>query len=508
MTTYSAPPTKVGLVLQAGDVLEVLDQGLAYGTINNGGVVNVRPGGTVVGSMLDFAGGTAAIENVLGVSVDTTVNHGLENVVHGGTAIRATINNLGALWVAGLALDTTINDGGTLQIGSGTAHNVTFGGPGAVLSVVGAPTSLTGTIANWQVGNVLQYWNTTITGVHESNGTLTVTFAGHTASYTLAGQQAHTTFELQPTSNGTNVILAPIQPQLHDDAYLASPGLSLVIAVDHGLLANDTAPSPSTVAVSALPLHGALALNADGSFVYSPAAGFTGIDRFAYRIPAANGAGDEAQVAIHVVPASAGSGPTLDLVGLTAEEQVAATYVAFLGRAADAAGFDYWLEALATGHDPAARLAALAGGFAASAEARALHPLLADAPADAGESEIAGFLDSVYDTLFGRPCDAAGREHWTGEIEAALQSGHLVGPVVVDIMSGARDTADTQDATTLMAKVAVGLAFVRAQQEHHTPWAGYSDNAAATSLLAAVTADPLSILTGIKAADLLVGDPA
>ena len=31
------------------------------------------------------------------------------------------------------------------------------------------------------------------------------------------------------------------------------------------------------------PSHGALALNADGSFRYTPAAGFSGTDRFSYR---------------------------------------------------------------------------------------------------------------------------------------------------------------------------------------------------------------------------------
>jgi hypothetical protein len=55
-----------------------------------------------------------------------------------------------------------------------------------------------------------------------------------------------------------------------------------------------------------------------------------------------------------------------------------------------------------------------------------------------------------------------------------------------------------------MAKVAVSLAYVHEQEEHNTNWLGAADNAAATSLLDPVGADPASILTGIRNAEALI----
>jgi len=71
-------------------------------------------------------------------------------------------------------------------------------------------------------------------------------------------------------------------------------------------------------------------------------------------------------------------------------------------------------------------------------------------------------------------------------------------------MSGAQDTAAGHDITTLMAKVAVGLEYVHAQQEHDTQWAGAIDTVVATALLQGVTDAAQTVLTGVKNADVLV----
>ena len=76
--------------------------------------------------------------------------------------------------------------------------------------------------------------------------------------------------------------------------------------------------------------------------------------------------------------------------------------------------------------------------------------------------------------------------------------------MLVNIKSGARDAAAGQDITTLMGKVAVSLAYVGEQEEHGTAWTGASDIVAATTLLDAVAADPLSVLIGIKSAEALI----
>ncbi len=210
--TYTAPPTQLHLVLNYGDTLNVQDHGLAYDTTSNGAAVNVSAGGAIVGTTINFADGNAGIVTVSGVATDTTINHGLLNVTAGGTSIHATVNNFGALWVDGLAIDTTINNGGTLDILRGTATNVTFGGPDAILAVVGNPSSLTGTISNWQVGDVLDFMNTVVSDIDHTGNKLTVTYGDHTASYLLAGLQADTEFQLQSDGTGGTKLILVEQP--------------------------------------------------------------------------------------------------------------------------------------------------------------------------------------------------------------------------------------------------------------------------------------------------------
>ena len=198
-------------------------------------------------------------------------------------------------------------------------------------------------------------------------------------------------------------------------------------------------------------------------------------------------------------------------MALTAEQQIAATYVAFFGRAADAGGFAFWLDEFEAGlptKGPAVLFADIASSHAVSPEAKALHPFLADHPFEASDGQIADFLKGVYDNLFNRPPDADGVIYWTGQVEQTLATGRFVGSVLVDIMSGAQDTAAGRDLTTLMGKVAVSLAYVREQQEHDMAWAGASDVAAATALLEAVTADPASVLIGLRNAEALVANHA
>ena len=145
----------------------------------------------------------------------------------------------------------------------------------------------------------------------------------------------------------------------------------------------------------------------------------------------------------------------------------------------------------------------IASSFGVSSEAKALYPFLVD-PFGATDSQIGAFIDSVYNNLFNRGSDAAGLAYWTGQTKQTLQAGQFVGSVLVDIMSGAQDTAAGKDITTLMGKVAVSLAYVHEQDDRHTAWTGGSDLTAATNLMHAVTGDPLSVLTGVKSAELLI----
>ncbi|MFO1083152.1 MAG: Ig-like domain-containing protein [Reyranellaceae bacterium] len=297
----------------------------------------------------------------------------------------------------------------------------------------------------------------------------------------------------------------PVSVAARDDAYVVQEGQALTLTAPIGVTFNDR--DTSAVSLLAGPAHGTLQLAGDGSFRYTPAAGYSGIDTFSYR--SSNGAStDDARVSLFVVPVATAATTTLDLLALSPEEQIAATYAAFGGRAADAAGFDFWVAQHASGlpaQGPGTVLANIANAFAIGAEAKALYPFLAN-PQGASDAQIGAFLGSVYDNLFNRAPDAAGLGYWTSEIRHDLQAGRLVGSVLVDIMGGAQDSPTGKDLTSLMGKVAVSLAFVEQQALHHMPWQGAADTAAAAALLDPVTAEPYSVLIGIRNGEFLVAN--
>ncbi|MDD5388106.1 MAG: Ig-like domain-containing protein [Gallionellaceae bacterium] len=74
-------------------------------------------------------------------------------------------------------------------------------------------------------------------------------------------------------------------PEAGDDRYTLMAGAEIVVDAIAGLLSNDADAESRELSVSLLggPLHGMLALNADGGFSYSPEAGYSGMDSFTYR---------------------------------------------------------------------------------------------------------------------------------------------------------------------------------------------------------------------------------
>jgi hypothetical protein len=255
---------------------------------------------------------------------------------------------------------------------------------------------------------------------------------------------------------------------------------------------------PLTASLLTGPAHGTLSLASDGGFDYTPDAGFFGIDSFSYRASGVGSSSDE-QALIYVTPQAVGATTTLDLTRLTAEEQVATAYTAFFGRGADAGGLKFWVHefAVASASQGAATLFAnIASSFAISDEAKSLYPFLVN-PFGASDGQIGSFLDTVYNNLFNRSADAGGLAYWTGQIRDTLASGEFVGSVLTDIMSGAQNTTQSQDITTLMGKVAVSLSYVHDQERFDAPWTAADDKVDATALLHAVTADPQTVLVGI-----------
>jgi VCBS repeat-containing protein len=75
-------------------------------------------------------------------------------------------------------------------------------------------------------------------------------------------------------------------PQVVDDAYTLSENETLQVNAVNGVLANDADVDGDSLTVTLVDdvSNGALVLNADGSFTYTPTASFSGSDSFTYRV--------------------------------------------------------------------------------------------------------------------------------------------------------------------------------------------------------------------------------
>ncbi len=119
-------------------------------------------------------------------------------------------------------------------------------------------------------------------------------------------------------------------PVAADDAYAVAEDGTLTVGAAQGVLANDSDADGGTLtaSVAAGPAHGTLSLAANGSFVYTPEAGFSGPDGFSYTVTDDTGRTDGGTVAITVAAAanaapvaaddtaaSAGAAVTVDVLG-------------------------------------------------------------------------------------------------------------------------------------------------------------------------------------------------
>ncbi len=90
-------------------------------------------------------------------------------------------------------------------------------------------------------------------------------------------------------------------PDALDDSYETDEDTPLIVDAAEGVLANDTDPDGDALAAALVtgPLRGTLALNADGSFTYTPEANFFGTDSFTYL--AEDSLGDSVQRTVTIV---------------------------------------------------------------------------------------------------------------------------------------------------------------------------------------------------------------
>lgn len=173
-----------------------------------------------------------------------------------------------------------------------------------------------------------------------------------------------------------------------------------------------------------------------------------------------------------------------DLLTLGAAEQITAVYVAYFGRAPDPDGLDFWVgehaDGLDAGKTPGQLIADIADSFSKQSETHDLFPFfLAPETSDPG-----AFVDAVFLNLFNRLPDPEGRAFWVDEIDTRLVDGRGVGTAIIDIISGAQDTAAGLDATTIGNKIEVGAFY--ADTYALGDWTVADDREGAVDIIAAV----------------------
>ena len=127
--------------------------------------------------------------------------------------------------------------------------------------------------------------------------------------------EEQTTFTLQPgdgytvapnansvtlTLRDTNVVNSA--PEADNDSYSTDFESALTVNATNGVLDGDTDADGDTLtaAIATDPSNGSITLNADGSFTYTPNAGFSGDDSFTYTVNDGNGGTDTATVTVTV----------------------------------------------------------------------------------------------------------------------------------------------------------------------------------------------------------------
>ncbi len=188
----------------------------------------------------------------------------------------------------------------------------------------------------------------------------------------------------------------------------------------------------------------------------------------------------------------------LDLSTLTTEQQLAAIYIGYYDRAADPVGADFWEGAVA---NPNLSLADIATDFATQPETLIAYPFL-DAPT---AEEAEGFIAEVYLNLFNRAPDAAGLEFWSTALLNAIagDEGALsVGEIILAIISGAQNSEDGQDLTTILNKIEVSTTWTSAAEAAAIDYTTDSAaQASAKSIIEGVTEEASTVVSAKSTID-------
>jgi hypothetical protein len=153
------------------------------------------------------------------------------------------------------------------------------------------------------VGDILA-GNLRFTPAANANGT---SYASFTFQVQDDGGTASGGGDLDPTPNTLTIDVTPVNdaPVAVGESYITSAETQLVVAAP-GVLANDSdiEGTPLSAVLVSGPTNGTLLLNSDGSFSYTPTAGFAGTDSFTYRASDGEADSNAVTVTITVQPVS------------------------------------------------------------------------------------------------------------------------------------------------------------------------------------------------------------
>jgi plastocyanin len=156
------------------------------------------------------------------------------------------------------------------------------------------------------------------------------------------------------------------------------------------------------------------------------------------------------------VVVTATSPPAGLIAKLSTGQQLELIYVAYFNRAADGAGFNYWV-----GQSASLSSTSIANAFAPQAETLALYPFLGtpnlNLSTPTAQSGLTTFINSVYQNMFGHAADAAGAAYWLGQITSGATG---LGAAALSIANGATGT----DAIEVQNKITVALDFTTRTQ--------------------------------------------
>jgi VCBS repeat-containing protein len=170
---------------------------------------------------------------------------------------------------------------------------------GQALSFLVTVTGTTGGLTFSQAPAISPTGTLTFTAAANSNGTATLSVV-----LTDDGGTANGGVDRSDPRTVTIVVNAVNDPPVAgNDAYTTAEDTALVVAAP-GVLGNDSDVDSPTLTASLVtgPAHGTLALNADGSFTYTPAADFNGTDSFTYKASDGSLTSNVATVTLTVTP--------------------------------------------------------------------------------------------------------------------------------------------------------------------------------------------------------------